>query len=159
MLETIVRDLRLGARVLRKNPGFSLIAIASIAIGVGANTAMFSVADGLVLRPLPVPRPGEVFTVNAVSPAGVFRNRGLSYPEFEELRNQARSFEGLVAYTFVVTAFTDRRNEPVQRRMGMAVSHNLLDAMRLRPALGRGFWPDEDRPGQPASVVLLDHDE
>ena len=68
MIEGIVQDLRHGARMLVKNPGFTLIAIASIAIGVGANAAMFSLADGLVLRPLRVPRSGEIVAVTALSP-------------------------------------------------------------------------------------------
>ena len=67
MLETVWQDLRHGARMLAKNPGFSLIAIMSIAIGVGANAAMFSVADGLILRPLPVPDAHELVTVSATT--------------------------------------------------------------------------------------------
>src|SRR5687768_13283505 len=96
MLETTWQDLRHGARMLVKNPGFSLIAVVSIAIGVGANVAMFSVADGLVLRPLPVPRPGEVVTVSATAPGIGFRNPRLSYPDYVDLRDRSRSFDGLV---------------------------------------------------------------
>ena len=68
MLATLSQDLRHGVRMLAKNPGFAIVAIISIAIGVGANAAMFSVADGLVLRPLPVPRAGEVVTISAITP-------------------------------------------------------------------------------------------
>ena len=70
MFETVWQDLRHGARMLAKNPGFSLIAIMSIAIGVGANAAMFSIADGLILRPLAVPAASELITVSATTPAG-----------------------------------------------------------------------------------------
>ena len=68
MLETFWQDVKHGVRMLVKNPGFTLVAVISIAIGVGANAAMFSVADGLLLRPLQVPRPGEIVAVSATSP-------------------------------------------------------------------------------------------
>ncbi len=153
------QDLRHGARMLAKNPGFTLVVIASIAIGVGANAAMFSVADGLVLRPLPVSRPSEVVTVSDVTPGTGFRGRTLSYPDYADLRDQARSFDGLVAYQLVATSFVNRPDEPVQRKFGMAVSGNLFDVMDVRPVLGRSFRSDEDEvPGRDA-VVILDHDE
>ena len=97
MLETVWQDLRHGARMLAKNPGFSLVAILSIAIGVGANAAMFSVADGLILRPLPVPDASGLVTVSATTPTGEVRNGGISYPDYADLRDRARSFEGLAA--------------------------------------------------------------
>ena len=96
MLETVWQDLRHGVRMLAKNPGFSLIAIMSIAIGVGSNAAMFSVADGLILRPLPVPDAHELVTVSATTPTGEVRNT-ISYPDYADLRDRARSFEGLAA--------------------------------------------------------------
>ena len=159
MFETIWQDLRHGARMLAKSPGFSLIAVVSIAIGVGANVAMFSVADGLVLRPLPVPRPGEVVTVSATVPGIGFRNPRLSYPDYVDVRNQSRSFDGLVAYRFVITSFANRPNEPAQRQVGMAVSGNLFDAMNVRHALGRTFRADEDEVAGRDAVVILDYDE
>jgi putative ABC transport system permease protein len=152
------QDLRHSARMLIKNPGFTLISVLSMAIGVGANAAMFSVADGLVIRPLPVPRAGEIMTISAVRKAGG-RSSGLSHPEYLVLRDQTHSFNGVVAYQLVVTTFINRPDEPAQRRAGMAVSGNYFDAMQLRPALGRFFRPDEDRvPGRDA-VLVLDHDE
>src|SRR6266545_13442 len=128
MIETIWQDLRHGARMLRKNPGFTTIAIISIAIGVGANAAMFSLADGLVIRPLPVTRPGEVLTIAGIAPA-TFVNTPLSYPEYIDVREQTRSFGGVVAYGLVVTSFVTRADEPAQRRAGMVVSGNYFDAM------------------------------
>ena len=105
MLDSLRQDLRHGVRMLRKNPGFAAAAVVSIAIGVGANAAMFSLADGLVLRPLPVPRAGDVVTIFALAPGAGFRNPLLSYPEYLDVRDQSRSFEGLVAYNVVVTSF------------------------------------------------------
>ena len=158
MIDTIWQDLRHGARMLIKNPGFTVIAVISIAIGVGANAAMFSLADGLVIRPLPVTRPGDVLTVAGIGPAGI-GNAPLSYPEYVDVRDQSRSFSGVVAYSLVVTSFVTRPDEPAQRRAGMAVSGNYFDAMGLRPALGRWFRSDEDQvPGRDA-VIVLDYDE
>jgi putative ABC transport system permease protein len=158
MLETIWQDLRHGARMLRKNPGFTVIAIISIAIGVGANAAMFSVSDGLVIRPLPVTRPGDVITIAGIAP-GAIGNNPLSYPEYVDVRDGSRSFSGVVGYGLVVTSFVNRPDEPAQRRAGMTVSGNYFDAMDVRPALGRWFRPDEDQvPGRDA-VVVLDYDE
>jgi len=157
-MQGFIQDLRHSARMLIKNPGFTLIAILSIAIGVGANAAMFSVADGLVIRPLPVPRAGEVMTINALLAAGG-RASQFSYPEYIDLRDQTRSFNGLVAYELVVTTFINRPDEPAQRRAGMTVSGNYFEAMRVRPALGRFFRADEDLvPGRDA-VIVLDYDE
>ena len=79
MLDTLRQDVRHGARMIVKNPGFSLVAIASIAVGVAACAAMFSVADGMVLRPLPVPRGGDVVTINGTAPDDGGRGTGLSY--------------------------------------------------------------------------------
>ena len=159
MLESLRQDLRHGVRMLRKNPGFAAVAITSIALGVGANAAMFSLADGLVLRPLPVPRPSEIVTIDALAPGVGFRNPRLSYPEYLDVRDQSRSFEGVVAYTLTITSFARAPRESVQRKAGMAVSGNLFDAMGVRPRLGRTFRPDEDQVGGRNPVVILDHDE
>src|SRR5215510_3974581 len=153
-----VHDLKHGLRMLFKNPGFTFIAILSIAIGVGANAAMFSVSDGLVIRPLPVPRPGEVVTVSAVVP-GFVRNTALSYPEYADIQAQSHSLKGLVAYQLVLTTFVNRPDEPAQRRAGMVVSANYFDAMEVRPALGRWFRADEDEVPLRDAVMVLDHDE
>jgi putative ABC transport system permease protein len=155
----MLRDLQHGLRVLMKNPGFTIIAVLSIAIGVGANAAMFSVADGLVFRPLPVPRASEVVSILGQARDTGFGNRSLSYPDYVDLRDRSRSFHNLIAYTLVITSFTNRANEPAQRKVGMAVSGNFFEAMEVHPPLGRALQPHEsDVPGR-NPVVVLDHDE
>lgn len=139
MLESVRRDLRLAARMLARNRGFACIAILSIAIGVGANAAMFSVADGLILRPLPVPRPGTLITVSATSPAGEILPGGVSYSDYLDLRTRAQSFDGLVASRGIVATFGGRPDEPAQSRFGLAVSANLFDVIEVAPAVGRAF--------------------
>ncbi len=152
------QDLRHGARMLIKNPGFTLVAILSIAIGVGANAAMFSVADGLVLRPLQVPRPNEIVAVSAISPrasASFITNTQVSYRDYVDLRDRAQSFDGLFAYGVSVTSFAGRQDEPAQSKLGLIVSGNFFDVLKLQPALGRFFLPEEDRvPGRDAVIVL-----
>jgi hypothetical protein len=148
MLGTLWQDLKHGARMLRKNPGFSLVAMASIAIGVGANAAMFSMADTLVLSPLTIPRASEFVTVTAVVPKSGFASPtsfALSYPDYQDVRDQARSFSGLVAFRLIVASFADRADQPAQRKFGMAVSGNLFDTLGVQPALGRTIGVDQDR--------------
>ena len=158
MLETIWQDLRHGARMLLKNPGFTLVAILSIGIGVGANAAMFSLADGLVLRPIQAPRSSEIVAVSSISPRAndtFITNRLLSYPDYVDLRDRAHSFRGLLAYAVMLTGFADRPDRPAQSKLGLTVSGNFFDVLELQPALGRFFLPDEDRvPGRDAVIVL-----
>src|SRR5277367_6739031 len=92
----MLNDLRYAIRTLRQSPGFALTAIASIALGIGANSAIFSLADGLLLRPLPVPDASRVVTLRSRTPSGKLGE--LSYPDFADLRNRNQSFDGLIAY-------------------------------------------------------------
>jgi putative ABC transport system permease protein len=159
MIDGFLQDLKHGARMLVKNPGFTLVAILSIAIGVGANAAMFSLADGLVLRPLQVPRASEVVSLSAIAPRAnetVFvANTRLSYLDYVDARDRAKSFAGLAAYNLVVAGFAGRRDEPAQSKLGLGVSGNFFDVLELQPAVGRGIRPDEDRvPGRDAVIVL-----
>ena len=163
MFESVFNDLKHGARMLVKNPGFTLVAMLSIAIGVGANAAMFSLADGLVLRPVQVPRASELVAVSVIAPRAdttftFLNSRLFSYRDYVDLRDRAQSFSGLTAYAVAVTGFAGRADEPPQSKLGLAVSGNFFDVLGLQPALGRFFLPDEDRvPGRDA-VIVLAHD-
>jgi hypothetical protein len=160
MPEGIWQDLKHGVRMLVKNPGLSVVAVVSLAIGIGVNAATFSMADALILRPLQVPRASELVAVSATTPqqgADGFRNRSLSYRDYVDLRDRARSFAGLAAYRILVTSFANLRDEPVQSRLGLAVSGNFFDTLGLQPALGRFFRFDEDRVAGRAAVVVLAH--
>ena len=158
MFETLLQDLRHGARMLAKSPGFALIAVMSIAIGVGANAAMFSVADGLILRPLPVPAAGDVLSIAATTPTGQIRLRGTSYPDYADLRRRTRSFDDLAATNGLIVSFARHRDEPARGTWGLAVSANFFDVLKVRPALGRAFTRDEDRVVGRDAVVVLGHD-
>ena len=162
MLERVWHDLRHGVRILLKNPGFTIITVMSIAIGIGLNAAMFSLADALALRPLQVPQSSDVVAVTTAIPQQgegfVPTGRAASYRDYVDLRDRTHSFAGLLAYSVTITSFADRADEPTQTRLGLAVSGNFFDVLRVPPVMGRAFAPDEDRvPGRDA-VVVLAHD-
>ena len=107
-LERLWQDLSHGCRMLAKNPAFTLVAVVSLAIGIGANCAMYSWADALLLRPLPVARPGDVISVGTkVSLAG-FTSLVNSYPDFRDLRDRNRSFDNLTAFTSLTVGFLNQ---------------------------------------------------
>ena len=156
-LETLWQDIRYGSRMLGRAPGFTAIAILSLAVGIGANCAIFSFADALLLRPLPVARPGDVLTVGSTISIEALGVSGLasSYRDYVDIRDRNRSFSGLTAFSLVTAGFADRPGAVPVLKMGMLASDNLFDVMGVRPALGRPFLPEEGRvPGRDAVVVL-----
>ena len=156
-LERLWQDVRYGGRVLAGSPGFATIAVLSLAIGIGANCAIFSFADALLLRPLPIARPGEVFTVGSTANLEALGASSLvsSYRDYVDIRDRARSFVGLAAFRDVTVGFaTDPRATP-KLKLGMLVSGNLFTLMGVEPTIGRTFRPEEDQvPDRDAVVVL-----
>jgi putative ABC transport system permease protein len=156
-LERLWQDLRYGCRMLAASPGFTSIAVLSLAIGIGANCAIFSFADALLLRPLPVARPGEVLTVGSTASLEALGASSLvsSYRDYVDVRDHSKSFDGLAAFTYLTAGFaTDPKATP-KLKMGMLVSGNLLPLMGVEPTIGRTFRPEEDQvPGRDAVVVL-----
>jgi len=148
-LERLMQDLRFGMRMLRKNPGFSLIAILTLALGIGANTAIFSVSNALLLRSLPVPQPEQLVTVSRGDGSG----EPLSYPDFRALRERNEALLGLAASHFAEVSFGNGIRSELLR--GELVSSDYFDVLRVRLALGRGFLLEEERSAQP--VVVLSH--
>src|ERR1044071_9132170 len=116
MIERVWHDLRHAARMLRKSPGFTAVAVLSIAIGIGLNAAMFSLADALALRPLQVPQSGDVVAVTTSMPqqgdAFIPIGRLASYRDYVDLRDRTHSFTGLLAYSVTITSFAERADEP-----------------------------------------------
>jgi predicted permease len=158
-VETLFQDVRYSLRALLRSPGFTLTAVASIAIAIGANSAIFSVADGILLRPLPVPNPSGVLTLSLTSPAANEWTAGLmSYPEYEDYRKNLRSFEGLLAYDDVGLGLALDAEDQADLRMGYIVSGNFFQLLGVEPVIGRTFRPEDDLvPGRDA-VVVLGHD-
>ncbi|MGA3205114.1 MAG: ABC transporter permease [Bryobacteraceae bacterium] len=149
----MLNDLRYAVRTLRQSPGFALTAIVSIALGIGANSAIFSLADGLLLRPLPVADASRVMTLRSRSPSGTFGE--MSYPDFADIRDKSQSFDGLVAYQVAPCGIAADSRAQSQLRFGYQVSGNFFHVLGVEPQLGRGFKPDEDKaPGRDAVIIL-----
>ena len=154
-LERLWQDLRHGTRMLRKNPGFTFVAVASLAIGIGVNSAIFSLADALLLRPLAVAHPGDVVTVDSATLNGASY---VSYRDYIDFRNHSHSFEGLIACNSVTLGFSTRPEALPQMKLGMLVTGNFFDVLGVKPELGRGFLPQEDQEPNRDAVVVLSHD-
>src|SRR5580658_8370907 len=149
----MLHDLRYAIRTLRQNPGFALTAIVSIALGIGANVTIFSLGDGMVLRPLPVPNPSQVVKLASRTPSGTFGD--MSYRDFVDYRDKLQSFDGLVAYSLTPFGFARDSKAQSQMNYGFLVSGNFFRVTETEPQLGRGFRPEEDQaPGRDAVMVL-----
>jgi len=145
-------------RVLRQDPVFTLVAIASLALGIGATSAMFSFADAMLLRPLPVPNPDRVVTINTAVSAPFGQSPAISYPDYVDLRDRNRTLEGLVAASPSFFGFGPNAATQPHMKWGMYVSGNFFRVLGVEPALGRGFRPDEDQVEGRDPVVVLGHD-
>jgi putative ABC transport system permease protein len=150
------KDFRHAYRTLRKHPGFSLTAIVSIALAIGANSAIFSLQDALLLRPLAVTNPSTLVTVNSRTPSGAFA--GFPYPDVVDLREKNRSFDGLVAYRLIGAGVAQDVHAQPQFRAGLLVTGNFFDLLGVKIRKGRGFRPDEDSVAGRDAVVVLSHD-
>jgi predicted permease len=154
-MRTLWQDLRYGARMLLKKPGFTLIAVITLALGIGANTAIFSVADKLLVRSLAVKEPGQLVLINSVSVNPYFVSNAFSYPNFSDYRAQNQVLSGLLAFT--TTQLELKTNDRIERVSGEYVSGNYFDVLGVRAARGRTFSPEEDRtPGTQPVVVVSD---
>jgi predicted permease len=145
------QDASLGLRLLRRGPGFAAVAILTLALGVGANTAIYSVLDAVLLRPLPYPQPDRVVMVSETLENG--NPNSSSGGAFLDWRARQTQFDALTL-TSRVSANLRGDGAPV-RLDGMEVSHEFLQVLGIPPLLGRGFLPDEDRPGGRNDVVLI----
>jgi predicted permease len=150
-MEPFIQDLRFGARMLMKQPGFTLIAVITLALGIGANTGVFSLVNTVLLRPLPIAQPERVFEI---TPLREGADIGVtSYPVYKDFRDRNDALEGLAAYRF--TPMSLSRNGNNERVWGYLVSGNYFDLLGVRAAQGRMFTQEEDRaPGAHPVVVL-----
>src|SRR5580698_6116627 len=158
----MLHDLRYALRSLRKSPGFALVAIVSLALGIGANSAMFSLADALLLRPLPVPHGSDLIVVQSQlrgeAIAGFAQYSGLSYPDFKDLRERNKSYAGLTASQYSQFGFATEKGALPQMKFGELVSGDYFGVLEVPLALGRAFRPDEDKAAGRDAVVILGHE-
>jgi putative ABC transport system permease protein len=151
-MQTLLQDLRYGARLLYKNRGFTLIAVFTLALGIGANTAIFSVVNAVLLRPLPYEASERLVYVHDSNPTAGFPRFPSSSPNFADWRQQQQSFEYLAAlmgWNFNLTG----RGEP-ERLQGGRVSAEFFPLLGIKPLLGRNFLPEEDKAGKNRVVLL-----
>ena len=153
-MQTLLQDLRYGARMLLKKPGFTVVAIITLSLGIGANTAIFSVVQAALLSPLPHDESGRLVMVWQSFPQRGMDLVPMSFPNFVDLRDQARAFEEMGIFGNINVSLTGS-GEP-ERIAGMRVSATLLPISGVVPMMGRAFLPEEDRPGG-NRVVILSH--
>jgi len=151
-LEKFWQDLRYGLRMLLKNPGFTTVAILTLALGIGANTAIFTLLDKVLIRPLPVEQPHQLvtFVEDASGAPGIF-----SYPLYAEIRDRNDELLGVVAYEQRPFSMSD--GNATERVIGQIVSGNYFATLGVRPALGRFFLPEEDRTPNTHPVIVISH--
>ncbi|MFI5126114.1 MAG: ABC transporter permease [Candidatus Acidiferrales bacterium] len=153
-MNALLQDLRYALRLLTKSPGFAAVAVLTLALGIGANTAIFTVADALLLRPLPYANPQRLMMVYETSIVNRSEESVFSYPYFARLRDQQHSFSGISAYASDDFDMTGR-GEPRQISAGR-VSWNFFDVLGVQPALGRDFFASEGQRGS-NRVLMLSH--
>lgn len=151
LIETLFKDLRYGLRRLRRSPGFTTIALLSLALGIGANTAIFSLINTVVLRPLPVENPERLVSLSNATGNRMFP--AFSYPNYKEFRDRNQVFDGLIAYRFAPLSLShDGVNE---RLWGYVVTGNYFEVLGVKAARGRLISPEDDlQPGaHPVTVI------
>jgi predicted permease len=152
-LQDLLQDIQYGLRILRKSPGVTVVVVIAIALGVGANTAIFSVVNGFLLRPLPVPSPEQIMVLAIQQEGAPVGSSGFSYPEFVDFRKQADTVADIFGIVLGTVQFT--ANDQSEECSANYVSGNFFSALGLQPAAGRLYLPSEaETPGEPLVVVL-----
>lgn len=150
-IEALWQDIAYALRSFRRQPGFTAIVVATLALAIGANTAVFSVVNGVVLRPLAYPEPDRLEFVFTQFPGLGFERFSMSLPEFLEFREHALAFEMVGAYS---TGEATVGGAQPSRQIGALVTHNLLPTLGVQPFTGRGFEESDSRPGADPVVIL-----
>jgi len=158
MMGALLQDIRYGLRVLAKNPGFTTVAVLTLALGIGANTAIFTIVNAVLLNPLPVTDAARLFELDTTDKKttvalGNATRLGMSVLNYEDFARQADVFSGITG--FIGVGLTRSGGEKPTRYQGSLVTANYFDVLGVRAVLGRTFWPDEDKhPGGDTVAVL-----
>lgn len=150
LLSDVRADLVYATRLTRRHPAFACAAIGSLALGIGVNTLVFSVASGLVIRPLPVDRPDQLVTIQEGS------REGLSYPAYRDVRDRNATFAGVAGYR--IAPMSLEHDGAASRAWGYLATGNYFDVLGVRPAAGRFFHQDEDQPPAESPVAVISYD-
>jgi hypothetical protein len=164
MIRTVIQDAAFAVRQFRRSPGFAVTVVLTLALGIGATTAIFSLVDGILLRPIPFPQADRLVAINTLefppgtssSNVGAANETGNSYPNFFDWCRQTHSFESLASYDDIYRLFSKANGEGARVIEGGRVSANLFATLGVAPALGRSFTEDEQLPGH--RVAILSHE-
>src|SRR5262245_33811320 len=154
MIADMWQDLRYGARMLAKRPGFTLIAVFTLGLGIGANTAIFTIVDAALLRGLPYHDPERLVQVWETRRLGEIKQMDASYPDYLDWGQPAEIIEGACGYTGWDGSFTITGGAEPERIEGARVTASFFSVLGVAPMLGRGFLPDEDKPGAAPTVII-----
>ena len=149
-METLLQDLRYAVRMLLKGRVVTAIAVLAMMLAIGANTAIFSVINGVLLKPLPYPQPDRLVRVYEKTPESEITS--VSYPNFLDFRQQSQSFEDMSV--FRTQGYTITGGQGPERVQGQLISASLFSVLGVQPVVGRGILPEEDQPGGPLAVVI-----
>src|SRR5262245_22300912 len=156
-MRTLWQDLRYGARMLMRQPGFTVVAAITLALGIGANTAIFTWIKAIILQPLPgVAASDRLVMLHSVLTGSDNRAISVSYPDYKDYRDRNEVFSGLAASNINIFNLLDGEGQP-ERVWGSLVSGNFFDVLGVRAAMGRTFAPDEDRTPGTHPVVVISH--
>ncbi|MGA9770126.1 MAG: ABC transporter permease [Blastocatellia bacterium] len=151
-METLIKDLRYGVRMLLKRPAFTAIAIIALALGIGANTAIFSVVNAVLLRPLPYPEPDQLMVVKETNYPRGLADMNVSLPDFHDWRARNQVFDHLAAYQY--ESYNITGNDEPERVRGSMTSNDFFPVLKVNPIHGRTFSPEEEQFGKHRVVVL-----
>src|SRR5690348_14741004 len=157
-MDKLLQDINYSFRTLLKSPGFTIIAVLSLALGIGANSAIFSLADALLLRPLPIQDPNAVMAISTdpANESGLIG--GVSYPDFRDFRDKSHSFEGIAACNLWRVSVANSANDNAHMRGALMVSGNFFHVLGVEPTMGRGFLPEEEAVSGRNAVAVLAYD-
>ena len=153
-MQTLWQDLRYGARMLMKQPGFTLIAALTLSLGIGANTAIFSVVNAVLLRPLPYPDPGRLMQIGQSGTGG--DDGSVGEPKFLFWRDQNQTFEAMALYQPIGSGVNLASGNDAEYVSALKVSLDFFRALGVAPSLGRGFTREEDQPGGERVAIVSD---
>jgi predicted permease len=149
-IETLFQDARYGLWMMRRNPGFTLVAVITLALGIGANTAIFGLVNAAFFRSLPATEPDRIVALSRITEMAA-----ISYPDYAFLRDSNNVLSGLAAHTTIVASFGDETRSEVV--VGSLVSGNYFEVLGIKPVLGRAFLPEEDHTPGTHPVLIISH--
>ena len=150
VIENVLQDIRYALRIFAKSPGFTAVAVLTLALAIGANAVVFGVLNGLILRPLNVPRADSLYGIQRAD----FHFSGQSYPDYLDMRDRNRSFEGLAAYEFAQAGLDTGGSTSFAAWIEM-LSGNYFDVMGIQPYLGRFFHASDEHGPNSAPYIVL----